>query len=292
MKHGVLKNIILTTCTQWPDLSTSDQLFAKALVDQGFRVTIAPWNKDQEPFDIADVIILRSNWDYHYHLNEFIGWLKKYSKKKIIFNHPTLVLWNLDKSYLQQLQARGMPTADMRIIEPSVSEIEKTCKKLGWQRAVIKPLIGASGHNVYLVDYTDLHNLYKKIEKLHDQSRIIIQEFMPEVTEFGEISSIFFNGQFSHAILKKPAKEDFRCNSQYNATYQSYSLAHPHIQQAIKSLEVLSRIPLYTRVDGVLRNNQFILMELELNEPHLFLDYDPQSSELFTKALIYRLNST
>jgi hypothetical protein len=55
---------------------------------------------------------------------------------------------------------------------------------------------------------------------------------------------------------------------------------------------VLSLIPrpaVYARVDGVVRDGQFILMELEVNEPGLGLDLAPQSADRFADALLRRL---
>jgi hypothetical protein len=47
--------------------------------------------------------------------------------------------------------------------------------------------------------------------------------------------------------------------------------------------------PLYARVDGVLREGRFLLMEVEVNEPGLGLDLAPGSAERFADALLARL---
>ena len=42
---------------------------------------------------------------------------------------------------------------------------------------------------------------------------------------------------------------------------------------------------LYARVDGTFVNGEFLLMELELIEPFLFLNTEPESYERYYKAL-------
>jgi hypothetical protein len=43
---------------------------------------------------------------------------------------------------------------------------------------------------------------------------------------------------------------------------------------------------LYTRVDGIISNEKFVLMELELIEPVLFLEHSSRAANDFVKAIL------
>ncbi len=49
-------------------------------------------------------------------------------------------------------------------------------------------------------------------------------------------------------------------------------------------------MPCYARVDGVVRDGNFLLMELELLEPELFLEFDPQAVDKFAQAVVQALS--
>ncbi|MEZ4988535.1 MAG: hypothetical protein R2795_26510 [Saprospiraceae bacterium] len=42
----------------------------------------------------------------------------------------------------------------------------------------------------------------------------------------------------------------------------------------------------YARVDGILHQGQFLLMELELIEPDLYFDYHPEAMKRFFRSLL------
>jgi hypothetical protein len=49
-------------------------------------------------------------------------------------------------------------------------------------------------------------------------------------------------------------------------------------------------MPCYARVDGVVREGEFLLMELELLEPELFLQLEAQAAHRFAMAILENLN--
>ena len=279
--------IIITTCAQWPDVSTSDQLFVEALTKRGFSVESAPWNGDQAQFHKADIVVLRSNWDYHLDPGNFVQWLDEVAKQKTIFNKPSLVKWNLNKKYIFELMDAGVRIPKTYVVKAEHKPISEKLVSLGWELAVIKPLVGASGHNVEIINCSEKGDLARKVSTFLNEN-IMLQEFIPEIKN-GEISAVFFNGTFSHAVLKKPAPGDFRSNGQHNATRESVYIQENILKQVANVLTTLPETPLYARVDVVLRGDKAIIMELELNEPHLFLDFDSQASERFADALVSRL---
>ncbi len=283
-------SITLATCRRWPDLSASDGLYADALRRYGVTVQAAHWNGAREPFTGITAVVLRSNWDYHHELAAFTGWLTWLEQSGMrLFNPAQLVRWNLDKRYLLALAAAGVAVPATRVVPPDASAIAQALREAGWECAVLKPVVGASGHNVRLVERgaeaTALADLHPSPGVVY-----LLQEFIPEV-QAGELSCVFFDGVFSHAFVRVPPRDEFRVNSQYGGRLMP---AHPPatvVRQAHTVLDCLSDVPLYARVDGVVRQGQFLLMELELNEPALALNLAPQAADRFAAATVRRLEA-
>jgi glutathione synthase/RimK-type ligase-like ATP-grasp enzyme len=282
--------VTLVTCRRWPALSASDQLYAEALRARGCTVRAAPWNGPQTPFLEAEAVVLRSNWDYHHELEAFTTWLTGLEQRSIpLFNPASLVRWNLDKRYLLALAAAGVAVPATRVVLPEAAAIARAIQETGWRRAVLKPAVGASGHNVRLVERgaeaAALADLHPSLGMGY-----LLQEFIPEV-QAGELSCVFFDGVFSHAFVRVPQRDEFRVNSQYGGRLMP---AHPPptvVRQAHAVLDRLPDLPLYARVDGVVRRRQFLLMELELNEPALALNLAPQAADRFADATVRRLEA-
>ena len=55
------------------------------------------------------------------------------------------------------------------------------------------------------------------------------------------------------------------------------------------ALRVLPEMPLYARVDGVVREGVLIVIEVEVLEPALFMEFDPTAAERFAEATLRRL---
>jgi hypothetical protein len=60
-------------------------------------------------------------------------------------------------------------------------------------------------------------------------------------------------------------------------------------EQGAAALRALPETPLYARVDGVVRDGVLIVIEIEVLEPALFMEFDPPSAERFAEATVRRL---
>jgi len=106
------------------------------------------------------------------------------------------------------------------------------------------------------------------------------------VTTQGEWSLLFFNKQFSHGVLKKPKSDDFRVQNDFGGTAERTEVPLFVREQAEQWLKLIKEPLLYTRVDGVVSNGKFVLMELELIEPVLFLKEDEQAPVRFANEIV------
>jgi hypothetical protein len=115
---------------------------------------------------------------------------------------------------------------------------------------------------------------------------------MPNVVTEGEFSLFFFDGEFSHAILKTPAESEFRSQEERGATIRPVTPERQLLVRGQQALAALPDRPLYARVDLVRDgNNDFLIMELELIEPSMYLRTDAGAPARFARAIDRRFGS-
>lgn len=114
---------------------------------------------------------------------------------------------------------------------------------------------------------------------------------MQEVHTKGEWSLIFFDGEFSHAVLKTPKAGDFRVQEDFGGAQSGQKPPKHLVNQAKNVLNAVQANCVYARVDGIEIDEKLILMELELIEPTLFLQAHPKVPTRFAEAIIATLNS-
>jgi hypothetical protein len=109
---------------------------------------------------------------------------------------------------------------------------------------------------------------------------------LEEVERVGEFSLVFIDGEFSHAVLKRPGPGDFRVQRKWGGDDVPVEVPLGILQDAERVVAALSIPWLYARVDGVLRMGHLLLMEVELIEPTLFLSALPPAAERFADAIL------
>ena len=280
-----MARIIFTTCEKWSSISISDKLVADELTALGHDVESVPWNGDFGRFISSDLVLLCSNWDYHYHIQEFRKWLGKLKEHDIpLQNSLEIIKWNLSKSYISELAKNGILTPKSMIVD-SKEDLEASFEKMHWSKAVVKPIYGASGHLVECISREEIPNwAMTHIEK--GANKWLLQEFISEIEQSGELSIVFINGNYSHAVRKIPKQGEFRINGQYGGQTSRIEPTSAIVEVARNILDYLEEIPLYARVDGVsINDTEFCLLELELNEPGLFFDLAPEKALYFARAI-------
>ena len=280
--------IVLVTCVAWPEPSASDQWLAAALRARGHAVGAAPWNGPFEPFAGAEVIVVRSSWDYHEAPDAYRAWLDRLPPGRT-FNAPALIHWNLSKAHVLDLGARGAVIPRSRLVAAESAAVAAALEALRLEQAVIKPAIGASGVGVERVRRGDEAAALERARAPKPTDRVLVQEFVAGI-EHGELAGVFFAGVFSHGLRRLPAPGEFRINAQYGGHMEAASLPGEVVEQMAAVLALLPAPALYARVDGLLSDGRFTLMELEVNEPDLGLDLAPGSADRFADALLAGLD--
>ena len=279
--------IVLATASDQPEITVSDRLYAEALERRGFSVVGAPWDGPRTAFDGAAAVVIRSTWGYYRASDAFRDWTEAMAAASRLFNPIGLVRWNLRKDYIGKLAAASVRVPQTHFVACTVETIDKVFAETGWSRAVVKPLTGASGYSVELVAREGIAGAVSRLAAEARASGVLVQEFLPEIAD-GELSLVYFDGIFSHAVRKRPPQGEFRVNSRFGATRSAERPSRAVMEQGAAALRTLPELPLYARVDGVVRDGQLIVIEVEVLEPALFLDFDPGSAERFAAATIAR----
>ena len=279
--------LTLLTCAAKPGLSDDDRLVAEALDRRGVDVQVCPWSS-LEIGQAGDVAVLRSTWDYHLAFVEFTAWLAETERRAMpLLNPSPLVRWNASKLYLRDLAAAGVTLPQTVWLDaPDRAGIAKALAAAGWDRAVLKPCVSASAHATTLVT-PDTWLRDEAIEPLRSHGALL-QRYVSEIERRGELSVVFFDGGFSHAVLKRPRAGDFRVQFEFGGTETPVAPTSAERSFAERVLDACPEVPAYARVDIVTTTSGPVLMELELIEPVLFLASDADAPDRFARAILAR----
>ncbi|MEM8922543.1 MAG: hypothetical protein AAGD35_03505 [Actinomycetota bacterium] len=287
------RRVALITCRAWPDLSTSDQALSDRLVAHGHEVRTFPWN-ETDPAEVAwaDLAVFRSNWDYHHELDAFTAWLDALEQLDVEVHNPLpLIRWGLDKRNAVGIDGIGIRTPQTlvcsdELVDGGLGPVHDWIDTHEFDRVVVKPAWGASGHNVQMVAAADLESVLHRWRARPERRPLLIQEFMPGIAD-GEYALVFFRGEFSHALIRRPANDDFRVNSRYGGTMAAATdLDTELLEFGIKVEASLEPRPTYVRIDVVRDGPGLAVMEVEVNEPALGLNLVHGAAERFAEALL------
>ena len=293
--------VAFVTCKHRAALTPDDVLAAAALREAaGIEVTALPWDAPDAPWEAFSLVVLRSTWDYFHRPAEFSHWLKDMQRRQVkILNPPELALWNAEKTYLRELAPQVPIVPTFWVDRSGHVELADVLRREDWRMAVVKPTVSGTAFETWTTSPVQAADPdeQSRLERLLQTGGMMIQPYLEEIATRGEWSIVFFDGNYSHAVLKKPAPGDFRVQTDFGGTWQALTPPDALIEHAHKVLIIASEAtrqatPLYARVDGVesQRDGQFLLMELELIEPALFFAADPaHAPQRFVRALLNRL---
>ncbi len=116
---------------------------------------------------------------------------------------------------------------------------------------------------------------------------MILQPLIEEIARTGEFSLILFEGEFSHAIVKRPKEGDFRVQPHLGGVALPCMPPPGTIALAQKALAAAPVMPTYARVDIIPDGEGTLkIMELELIEPALYIDLAPDGGDAFVNSIL------
>jgi glutathione synthase/RimK-type ligase-like ATP-grasp enzyme len=286
-----MRRIALATYSLARRLGPDDQLLPQALTALGIAAEASVWSSSSVPWLEFDAVVIRSCWDYHLHLAEFLAWLDRLDADGVtVLNSLPLVRWNADKRYLLDLARRGVATIPTMIVPRGRgADVESLAVAEGWTRFVLKPTVSASGYETHALRTPLDDDAREAIATVTSLGDSLLQPFVDEVSRNGEYSFTFIDGVFSHAMLKRATAGEFRVQTEHGGSVEPVAAPAALLEQATHVLRALPETPLYARVDGIARGSAFLLMELELIEPNLFLRETDGATERLAAAIDRRL---
>lgn len=259
--------VALATCAEVTDLDEDDRPLVPALRARDVTAVPAVWDDPNVDWDRFDLVVLRSTWDYPGRAEQFVQWVDAVPR---LANPAPVVRWNVDKTYLRDLDAAEVPVVPTTFVEPGTEMPDGDGGEV-----VVKPAVSAGAR-----DTARLHDpaaIAELIGRIHASGRTaMVQPYMDAVDTAGETAMVFVDGRFSHAARKGPlltsgadpveglyAEESM---SAHTASDAELAVAHAALA-TVPAEEPL----LYARVDLLPGPAGPVVLEVEVTEPSLFL---------------------
>ncbi len=258
------------------------------MAELGWQVEPVVWDEPEIDWDAYELVVIRSPWDYQLKPAEFLQVLAKIEASSARLENPAAIVeWNLQKTYLNDLQERGVEIVPTHFAPRlKKGELATLFDTIEADEIVLKPQVGATAMGAYRLSLQDLERMQKEIEAYYANTALMAQPFLNAIASEGEYSLFYFSGEYSHAILKTPKAQDFRSQEEHGADIQPVIANDPLREAGKKAIDSIGESLLYARADFVRANDGagFQLMELELIEPALYFRTDPDSAMRFARA--------
>jgi len=253
----------------------------------GWTIDMVPWKSAGIDWDQYDAVYICTPWDYPDDPDAFLALLETIDKSSaVLVNDISLVRWTIPKTYLRDLESRGaaiVPSLwydsfDAAML-PGFFDMHAT------DRIIIKPVVSTNAHNTFLLDKNIPVEIITQLEKIFANRAFVVQPFIENVQGEGEFSLFFFASEFSHAILKTPKGGDFRVQEEHGARIVATEPGDELLATALHVLGLVEPMPVYARCDFIRDSDgRFLLMELEVIEPSLYLRMASEAPMRFARA--------
>jgi len=267
-----------------PGLDPDDRLAVVELERHGASVAAQVWNDPAVDWAQAGTVVIRSTWDYNLHHQGFLSWVDRVAAVTAIWNPAALVRRNSMKTYLRDLDRRGVPVVPTVWIDRGgPCDLRRLMRDRRWESAVVKPVVGLATAGVRMVAPGD-EDAQAHLDALLTTGGAMVQPFMPSVSTYGERALVHIGGAYSHAARKIA----FQPLAVAGEAGEVAAIASPEERAvADRAIATLDTPWLYARVDVVPdEQGRPIVLELELIEPSLFLSLDAGAPKRFADALL------
>ena len=257
-----------------------DGLVMDGLKKLNLKTIKKDWNDANFNWSSTKSAIFRSTWDYFDQFSNFRRWLDLVKEQCYLINPYEQINWNLDKHYLIDLKKSDLPIVESVFVsKKTMLDLETISKSKNWKDIVVKPTISGAARNTYLLKNDEIKKFQEKWLSLTNNEDFMVQEFQKNILNSGEIAVILFGGEYSHSVLKKAKKGDFRVQDDFGGSVKKINPSLDIIELAEKTVKRLKTMPLYARVDIIFNNNNKpVISELELIEPELWFRFKEESA--------------
>ncbi len=282
------RRIAFLTMDSLADFVSYDHLAVAPLNQLGWDVVDVSWHSTSPRWDDFAAVVIRTPWDYHLDVDAFLSVLDDIeSSRARLINPLSIVRWNIDKSYLRELETEGVPTVPTQWVKsPTRTDLLDALDIFATDELVIKPTVGAGARDTLRWRRELGDPLTDSLQACFRDRDAMIQPFLESVVGVGEWSLFYFGGRYSHTILKTPKSGDFRVQEEYGSRLRAADPTPDQFHVAESAMTLIPEPPVYARVDLVdLPHGKPAVIELELIEPSLYFPFDIDSPKRFARAL-------
>ena len=313
---------IAVACSREELGCAEDRFVLDAFARLGVEARHEVWDDPAVDWGAFDAVIVRHAWDYYLGKRDpFCEWALRVGATTRLFNSPETIWRNTHKWYLKQLEARGVPTIPTlyaRTGEPRV-DLRDLARQTGWTSGVVKPAIGGSAKGLLVYSDRNIDEAEEHLARLmadEDSAGALVQPLVGSIRTKGEVSLMFVDRVFTHAVRKVPAPDDVRCQQDHGGA------VYPH-EPGPRELEVARRCndawiaetgetPLYARVDLIDMGEEDPppapsrrwegvqeafpapmvdprVVEYEVVEPQMFWRFKPEAADALARATLRRI---
>ncbi|MEM0983425.1 MAG: hypothetical protein AAGI17_05705 [Planctomycetota bacterium] len=285
------KRIAIASCREKDQFVVEDDpVLAAAFESRGHAASIIDWDDTEADWASMDALLIRTTWDIVDRMDEFVPWLEHVESVSTLINPLEVLRTNFDKGYLKTLAENDVPIVPSVFIEPDeFVEPSKVAAELEWDRVAVKPQLGAAAVGLLVGNHTD-PRINEHAKQLSTAGPFVIQPFIENVTEVGEMSVVIINGEFSHAVRKTPAAGDIRVQCEYGGRYELAEPTPRAVEVARAAYACFPDSAMYARIDLLNPDGENpMVIESELVEPELFFRMTEAGTTRFVEAVLARL---
>ena len=253
----------------------------------GWKVDWVVWHGAEIDWNAYDAVYIGTPWDYPEDPAQFMSLLQTIDDSRaVLANDIQIVRWNIAKTYLRDLQQGGaaiVPTIYGESLQNDM--LDGYFERHGTNRIIIKPVVSTNATDTFLIKRNPPEDVLTRMQAAFSSRPFIVQPFIDSIQSEGEYSLFYFGDTFSHAIQKRPKRGDFRVQEEYGAEIERVEPEASLVAAADKALSLVEPAPLYARCDFVRdADGRFLVMELELIEPSMYLRMKKGSAAAFAAA--------
>ena len=269
--------VYLVTSSAYPEGEPGITQLQNVLLDRGIGSSLVVWNDKNVHWHKADLIVVRSTWDYQDKLDDFLEWARQLGS--MLVHGFEIFYWNTRKSYLMEIGAAGVPIVPSYltqnpIVTPNLVTFEAPY--------VCKPVVGASGGGVQMVASLDDWMPTRP-------GPWLIQPFVASIFDEGETTVFAINGLITGQLRKIPAASQFLVHEEFGGKtiVVSVSAEAAHLAGlALQAVQNLLHLGVkYARIDMLRYHGQLVVSEIELTEPGMSFDIIPEQAEHFADMI-------
>ena len=285
-------DVALASCLELPEPDFDEALLTAALEKAGIRFRVLAWDDPESDWSAARLTLLRSTWDYPIRPAAFLAWAQATARVSELWNPLALVRWNLHKSYLLELEARGVAiTPTVMVSCGSDRSLDSIIRGQAWSEVVVKPAISAASYRTMRVGPGEYRSGEAHLREIVAAGDALVQQYLPAVEDYGERGLVWIDGELTHGVRKSPRfeGEDESVSSVAVAISAKEASLVEHTLTALR--ELTGEVPMYARIDAAPGpNGDPVVMEFELIEPSLFFPQSERALALFVAAVERRLD--